>query len=576
MVCLAASARPDAALAQGNEKPPPPDVGSILPGVQDPQQAGIDTVVKRESLPPLALPDIVVFGRATSMMRDGSKLFSADKRTALDREIAAPTGDKVASRTGWGGGRMLAAGESTTPLNQARAWLHGGSFGEVVAGVDYWRERDRWRLVADGGAARSGGHLDDSAYLSGFGALTGIYSLGHSSEARLSANYAGGTQEEWGAGLAGPGIPGAPVGAERGWFENDYSLSIESALRRGLTVQGGFGGRHAGLTDEIRLPGTVLRPRSNGGWAEAGLSWLTGRTLVSLMAGIEGDRLSGPAPAQTTRLSTAEFAVQIMFSGGTSVTLGGIGYLLNGGLGETARVWPTARFSAQYSERFSMFVRDRPRIDYLRLGEAHLENRFVANTYQVVPREERFHLAVGLRYTISRETSLEFEVRRRLFDRLPVWRRAPLTETESDGLFVLDGLASIGLNETVVMLEGRPTDNLDLDLTVLYRTSTGGGIQELPHLPDFAVRGTVSFQGPWRVSTTLHLQHLADRYGDVAGGDDRRLDSASDLGARFAFPVTGAVTAWLELRNLLGQKMVLWEGYPMPGRATAIGISVRF
>jgi len=164
----------------------------------------------------------------------------------------------------------------------------------------------------------------------------------------------------------------------------------------------------------------------------------------------------------------------------------------------------------------------------------------------------------------------------RLFDRLPLWRRAPLTETSSDGLFVLDGLSSVGVNETVVTLEGRPADGMDLELTALYRAATGGGIQKLPHLPNFAVGGMLGLRGPWRISTQIHLQHMADRYGDVAGGSDRRLSAATDLGVRFALPVAETVTAWLELRNLLGQKMVIWEGYPMPGRATAMGISMRF
>ncbi len=54
------------------------------------REAQQDTVAKRRSLPPLALPDIVIFGRSTASTREGSKLFPADKQTALDREVGAP------------------------------------------------------------------------------------------------------------------------------------------------------------------------------------------------------------------------------------------------------------------------------------------------------------------------------------------------------------------------------------------------------------------------------------------------------------------------------------------------------
>lgn len=566
---------PGRVAAQGDSRPVPPvESGFPAPG-QEPQGARRDTLSKRESLPPLALPDIVVFGRATSMMRDGSKLFSADKRTALDREIGAPTGEKRSSRTGWGGGRLLAARERTVRPYRTRAYLNGGSFGEMVAGVDYWREQERWRFVADVGAARSGGHVANSSYLEAGGGITAVYALSGDAEARFRAGYAGGTQEEWGAPIPGAGIPGA-AGAERTWFDGDYSASLESRLRAGLTIRGGVGGRHAGLTDDVRVPGVSLRPRSNGGWAEGGLEWLTGSTLVRLEGRVEGDRLSGPMPAQRMRLAGAEFVVQATVGGSSSITLGGVWYRMEGGLGTTSRVWPVAGLTSQYSERFSMFVRYRPRIDYLRLGEARRQNRFVANTYQVVPRQERFHLAVGLRYAVTSRMSLAFEVRRRLFDRLPLWRRAPLTESESDGLFVLDGLASISVNETSLSLEGRPLRGMSLELALLYREATGGGVSELPHLAPFSLSAAMEIQGPGRFETGVRVRHLAERFGEPAGDAARSLPAATDLGVRFAYPFKGSVTAWLELRNLLGAQTALWEGYPVPGRATALGFSVRF
>jgi hypothetical protein len=412
--------------------------------------------------------------------------------------------------------------------------------------------------------------------MSGRGSVTGVRTLGSNAEARVMVAYLAGNREEWGTAIPTVGIPSVPAGADRSWFDGQYGLELDATLRRGLTLHASAGGRHAGIDDENRLPGTPVLPRSNGGWAETSLEWLTGRTLVRLSGRTEGDRLTGPRPRQTTSLSTASFTTRALFGRSNSVMLGVVWYGLEGGLGQTSRLWPLARFSSQYTDRLTMFAAYQPGIDYLRLGEARNQNPFVANGYQVVPREERFNLTIGLRYSLSRGMTIGFEVARRLYDRLPLWRRAPITESESDGLFVLDGLAAIGLSETRLSIEGEPAPGVQLEGALVVRAPTGGGIAELPHLPRFSLSGQVEARGPWRFDTSIRLVHMGERFGAPDGGSDRLLSAATDLGLRVSHPIGNSVTAWLELRNLLGQEMALWEGYLLPGRTSALGFSIRF
>jgi len=543
---------------------------------QPARPAGQDTSAKQQILPPLALPDIVIFGRSSATMREGSKLFASDKRTALDREIGAPVGEKLESRTGWGGGRILAARERVRSERQARLWLRGGSYTEFVGGAEYWRDLGSWRLVARAGGDGTAGHVANSAAHTGFGEFALERDLSPATRFRLGAGFASGRQEEWGGGVPGEGIPEAPGEAARTFADGSYELSGQLRIGRGLTLSGGAGGRHTGLRDEVRVTGSDLRPHSDGGWAGVGLHWVTEQTLLQLDGRFEGDRLRGVAPDETARLAQASLSLQTRIGETSSGRLGAVLYRMDSGLGSITRIWPLAEFTSHYSERFGMYIRYRPRLDYLTLGRARDDNPFVANSFQITPREERFNLAVGLTWIVAPRMTLEFEVARRQFDRLPLWRLAPASDPWSSGLFVLDGIVDVAVNETRLELAGSPWERMNLLVEVALRQPSGGGIEELSHLP--GVEGTVGIggEGPWGLDLEAELSWMGERYGDTAGSAARRLEAASELGFRIARTFGGSVTAWLELRNVFDSQIILWESYPSPGRTTAFGLSWAF
>ncbi len=544
---------------------------------QLPRQAVQDTAAKRQTLPPLALPDIVILGRDSAMVREGSKLFTSAKRTALDREIGAPIGEKVESRTGWGGGRTFAAQENIDPGRRARAYLRGGTFTELLGGGEFWTDLQNWRLVAEGGGAGTKGHIPNSSSLEGFGRMTMIRGLGTNTELRFRAGLATGRQEEWGEALPAASLQGTPTGAARTWIDGTYEVELESMIRRGLTFRAGAGGRHAELQDAIREDPTTLKPGSNGGWANIGLEWITGRSIFSITGRAEGDGVKGVVPARKVSLVSGDLSMQALVGEESNFYLGAIFYRLDDGLSVTTHIWPRVSFSSQYSERFGMYVRYHPSIDYLTLGAARIANPFVANSFIIAPRQERFNLAVGLRYTVAARIVLGFQVARRLFERLPVWRRVDLVnESNSRGLFMLDTIESPGLNETRMSIEGEPSDRFYFSSEIVLRNPTGRGIEELPHIPRFEFSGGVNAVGPWNIDLGARVTWLGERYGDTAGLASRRLAPAADLSLRTARSFGDKFTIWLELRNVLDREIVIWEGYPMPGRTTALGISLRF
>ncbi|MCK4772839.1 MAG: TonB-dependent receptor [Candidatus Latescibacteria bacterium] len=542
-------------------------------------QAHQDSVAKRRTLPPLALPDIVIFGRSTATVREGSKLFPAGKRTALDREVGAPVGEKGGSRTGWGGGRMLAAQERTGPGRWVRAYLRGGTFGELIAGGDAWFDVQNWKLLANLVAEGTGGHLPNSSSFGGRGRVSAIRYLGPTTVLRMGTGYGAGRGEEWGVGAPSavtPIPPGVPSGAVRTWFNADYSMELEGMIRRGVSVHGGVGGRKTGFNDDVR--GSDLQPRSQGGWIEAGLEWLTGRTIMDLTARNEGDRVSGPQPTQRANLSSVRLTVRSLIGETSNILAGAVWYQVDAGLGLVTRIWPLAEFTSQYSERFSMYVRYRPQIDYMTLGAAREQNPFVANSYSVVPREERFHFCIGLRYIVALHLTMEFQVARRQFDRLPLWRLVTESDPWSDGLFKLDGVGPVGVNSTRLSLEGTPGDKLALNGEMVLRDPSGGGLAELPHVPRLQFSGGIDGRGPWGLELGVRVTHLGERFG--AGEEvslaSRRMSPATDLGIRISRGFGLSLTAWLELRNVLDEEITLWEGYPLPGRTSAVGLSIRF
>ena len=540
------------------------------------REAQQDSVAKRRSLPPLALPDIVIFGRSTASTREGSKLFTADKQTALDREVGAPVGEKIDSRTGWGGGRMLAAQERVGPGRWARAYLRGGTFGELLAGGDVWIDFRKWQLMAILATEGTGGHIPNSSSVGGRGDFSAIRYLGTDTELRINMGYSLGRGEEWGVGATNVGIPGVPDGATRSWFDADYSVEMKGSVRRGVTLYGGLGGRNAGLNDDVRE--SSPRPRDQGGWITAGMEWLTGHSLVGLNVRTESDRITGPQRTQDASLSSASLTVRSLVGETNSFLAGAVWYQVDAGIGQVTRIWPLAEFTSQYSDRFSMYVKYQPRIDYLSLGEARQQNPFVANSYEIAPVEERFHLTVGLRYMVAQHLTLEFQVARRQFDRLPLWRLVPASDPWSEGLFILNSVGSIGVNETRINLEGTPGENLALSGELVLRNPSGGGIEELPHIPRLQFSGGLDCRGPWNLELGLRINYLGDRYGsgEQAGLDARKLAPASDLGIRVARGFGSVLTGWLELRNILDQEIMVWEGYSMPGRTTALGLSLKF
>ncbi len=540
------------------------------------REAQQDSVAKRSSLPPLALPDIVIFGRSTASTREGSKLFPADKQTALDREVGAPVGEKINSRTGWGGGRMLAARERVGPGHWARAYLRGGTFGELIAGGDAWIDFKKWQLMAIFAGEGTGGHIPNSSSVDGRSDFSAIRYLGADTELRINLGYSLGRGEEWGIGATNVGIPGVPDGATRSWFDADYSVEMKGSVRRGITLYGGVGGRNAGLKDDVR--GSGLQPRDQGGWISAGVEWLTGHTLVDLNARTESDRITGPQRSRDAALSSASLTVRSLVGETSSFLAGAVWYQVDAGIGQVTRIWPLAEFTSQYSDRFSMYVKYQPRIDYLSLGEARQQNPFVANSYVIAPGEERFHLKVGLRYIVAQHLTLEFQVARRQFDRLPLWRLAPASDPWSNGLFILDAVGPIGVNETRLNLEGTPGENLALSGELVLRDPSGGGIVELPHIPRLQFSGGIDCRGPWNLELGLRMTYLGERYGsgEQAGLDARKLAPASDMGIRVARGFGSTLTGWLELRNILDREIMVWEGYSMPGRTTALGLSLKF
>ena len=172
---------------------------------------------------------------------------------------------------------------------------------------------------------------------------------------------------------------------------------------------------------------------------------------------------------------------------------------------------------------------------------------------------------------------MEFQVARRLFELMPVWRRVDLpNESNSRGLFMLDGIDSPGLNETRLGLRGDPSERLVFSSEVVLRDVTGGGIAELPHIPRFECTGGINTVGPWNIELGAEVIWLGERYGDGSGLSSRRLEPAADLNLRTARQFGALVTVWLEMRNVLDREIVIWEGYPMPGRTSALGISLKF
>lgn len=554
--------------ASAAQQSAPPTVPILPEARQDTVRAAADTLTKRETLPPLALPDIVVFGRSSTTMREGSKLFPAEKRTVLDREVALPEGEKGTSRAGLGGGRQLAAREQVPGPRRARLFARAGTYGEGVGGLEWWRDLDRTRLITHVEVRGTGGHVDGSAALGGSGRVSVLHPISAFTDLRVRAGYGTGWQQEWAA--------SAPPGAERDWYRGFYSAELESVPIRGLTLNLGAGGRHGGFTDGVRVPGSVLEPASNGGWASAGAEWLRGGLLVSLRGNAERDRILRPGEDQDASLASARLAVRTVTGESGSLMLGAELYHVDAALGPATRVWPIAEFSSQYSDRFSMFVRYEPHMDYMPLGEAREENPFTANSFRVVPREERFHLAVGVDYAVTPETTLRFEVGRRLYDRLPFWRPAPATDIGHEGLFVLDERTGATMSETRITLEGRPRSVLTYDGELLLRVPGGEGIQEVPHLARFEASASLGLQGPWSTHLEGHLRHIGERYSTLSADPGSRIDPVTDLGMRASRALSAGFTLWLELRNILDQEMVLWQGYPLPGRTSALGISVRF
>jgi len=558
------------------DRPLPPPVSILLPE-QETGAARQDTAaVKRTALPTLALPDIVVFGSARATIRDGSKLFTADKRTALDREIQAPTGEKSGSRAGWGGARLVAASEPAALIHRLRAYSQVGNWGEVLAGLDGWMPWRGWQLSGGAGLERSDGHLPSSRYLLGRFDGTALHRLGEKNELRLHARWSGGRQAEWGAPILVDGLPAAPTGAERGWFETGYGVQLDArpASRLGLGLA--VAGRHAGLSDEVRTPGTTHRPTSNGYYLSASGAFTADRFRLGLEVGLEGDHLSGPAPAQDVALARVELELGLRLSGTSSLSLGGLWYRLDDDLAARDRIQPRAEFQTRYSERLDLFVRYRPGVDYLDLGRAHEVNPFVANEFRMVPREEDFHLGVGLHYEVVPGLVAGFEVARRQFDRLPLWRRAPLTDIASDGLFVLSAVNGVMLNETRLTLDGRPGSRLGVEGGLVLRQPSGAGVEELPHVPRLELDLGLEAEGPWSLGLAARLHYLGPRSGDPAGSAGRKIPAATVLGLRVSRPFGPRLVGWVALHDLLDTGQVTWEGYPLPGRSSMVGLSVRF
>ncbi|MCR4439030.1 MAG: TonB-dependent receptor [candidate division KSB1 bacterium] len=546
---------PDTALRAQSQKEVPP----VLPFVPP------DSARTAGERPQWELPEVLVYGRDTSLRLPGQKLAIGGKpaiayRPQEQRETIPSTMVSAAPQ------ELLA--ESGPQARSLLLRAEGGSYWTANVAALYRGARRRMNYGADISFRRSDGAVENGQYaiLDLGGRVTYPFSPRGAVHAHVDINQAG-------YGLAGATPPDTAraLKAER----HASAVSLGTGLELGLGDRGQLtvAYEYATLRSSDDTLGVRLSRVSDG------LHRLDTRVVfpfgsIELLANIsylsEGYRPQGARGTQQSSLVQAEWGVagEVLARGHAYLGLGFHGVSSAAG-GQSSALSIAGRFWIAPSPRLGLTVEFRRGYDCSTLMERRAENPYHAPHLLLQPVLTKFALAVGAEWRVASQLVLEARVGRSWMKDQWYWQRDP-----ASGLFTVGVVPDVKMNHAALVVRGEPAANLSIEARYAlysdsFRLAQVPGAADLPYLAHRRVPLSAAYRLGERTRLQLRSDLMSSRTADLVR--QAKLKPYALLSCAVTHQLNRRVSLFVQGENLTNRSYERWQGYPEMGLTIQAG-----
>ncbi len=523
-----------------------------------------DSVARPQERPQLALPEVLVYGRDTSVRLPGQKLAVQNQPEAslplrkawavFAETAAAPTGEE-----------HFPDGRPSPHWLLVR--LEGGSYWTANGEALFRHSGRRLNYGAEMSFRRSDGATDNGQYaifalggqvaypMSGRGTVEGHLTL-------TQSNY----------GLAGATLPDTArfLRAERHAMATNVGARAEVGVGRGglLTIcydycslrssDDTLAARCSRLADDQHRVETTTALR-------VGRSDLLGR--ISYLR--EGYR-SDDAKHRWTSLVQAECGIagDVLRHGRLYLALGLHGFS-SPAQGWTSTLAATARLWVASSPNLGWTLELRRAYDYRALGDRAAENPYYAPDVQLQPVRTNFACTIGAEWQLAPDLVLTARVGRAWLRDQWYWQREPDT-----GLFTTGLVPNVKLNYGTLALHYVPSDRLDVEARCLlwgdsFRLEQWPRAADVPYLARRRLPVTVTYRLGSRTRIELSADAISSRSAQI--GSQEKLAPYGLLGCVITHQLGKRFVTFVRGENLTNTKYERWQGYREMGLTILAG-----
>ncbi|MBC7186985.1 MAG: TonB-dependent receptor [Calditrichaeota bacterium] len=207
--------------------------------------------------------------------------------------------------------------------------------------------------------------------------------------------------------------------------------------------------------------------------------------------------------------------------------------------------------------------------DYWTLMERRAENPYHAPSLLLQPALTKFALAVGAEWRVASQLVFQARVGRSWMKDQWYWQRDP-----ASGLFTVGIVPDVSINHATLVARGEPTANLSIEARYAlysdsFRLAQMPGAVDLPYVAHRRLPVSVSYR--WRERTRLELRSdvMSSRTADLAR--QAKLKPYALLGCAVTHQLNRRVSLFVQGENLANRSYERWQGYPEMGLTILAG-----
>lgn len=536
-------------------------LGAVLPGLAQEQKelppvlpfSPPDSVARRQDRPQLELPEVLVYGRDTSLRLPGEKLTVEHPPAVPLRETWAATADTGAAAIRE---ELFAGGRPS--LHWLSVRLEGGSYWTANGEARYRKSAGRLTYGAGMSFRRSDGAVDNGHYaILGLGGQV-AYPLPERGtvEAHLSL-----TQADYG--LAGATLPDTAraLQAQRHAMAASVGTRAEVGVARDgrLTICYDYSSLRS---SDDTLTARLGRLAADLHRLETTASVRVGRSDVFGRIGYlgEGYRSGGAQKSRWNSFVQAEGGISgdVLGYGRVYLALGLHGFSWPGE-GWTSGFAATARLGLATSPKMGWTLELRRAYDYRPLGDRSAENPYYAPDLELQPVRTNFACTVGAEWQLAPDLVLVARAGRAWLQDQWYWQREPAT-----GLFTTGVVPKLKLSYGTLALRYVPNSRLDIEARCLlwrdsFRLEQWPRAADAPYLAHRRLPVTVSYRLGDRTRIELSSDVISSRCAEISS--QTKLAPYTLLGCVITHQLGKRCVILVRGENLTNSKYERWQGY---------------